>query len=834
MNFRALMSTHEWVIEQESSDVVTTRVVLDFADGNADNHGSGSHTTISSSSYPLPLRRDGRGRGVSGSTPSGSGVFALKEVTCSEAGSSRRSSKHSNGSCSRRRRHRHLGPSGKVTRETDIGTMAGPTDSAYTTNSLRQRYQRMLFGSGCGAKAAAVSGVARVPTVSCNTSSGMPTSEFSPSHRIDPCADLNGEAYPFSPIPLRGTNAGGQPPSTLCMSAYDAETADEEEKQSTSISLSWRSRGGKRKGNRSGSAGVSRVGGSSGRRDMNGAVPESTAGDTPRHSCAQTSSVTTDSAAPSSSCLLCRVVACEDSDDVVLAGETGMINEDGSYYVLRDVWATRATCPPTITTTRAADFPEFKPLHPISVENEEELTETMTESCSHRSPTTDVRDVLSATAQAKSTHRMPLSLTMSQQEVRQSAKVDAAQDHRRYNKMLLKKERQRRQNRGRQLTGSSVDCALSVSRTQCAYAGDSSRALRDGVSTGSSRYSRGACAVGVPGRLNAYEPTSDSSSDSYDNEAGDDISDTSSLLSLECLSTSSKDDYDVRKLRKDSVFAATVQSLASRAERERKKMEAREEQMLYSEAVQNTTAMAQRSPLHSPATLCVPLPTANRDAAGSPAFAPSLTTALRYGDAAPNGGPNRNVVDSGHAGCSNGVSSFFISPIHESVAAESAAWTAGTGFQFLGQGGLGGNEATRSSVLPTSRPASLQRSCSASVPARAIMSRRRGRSEHNEDSYAEELQNSCCKGALSSAVDSVAADAQAGTHRVRKKRKRGDRARQSVVGECGGSRALRPVSAPSNGPPLEILPCSKVDMREDLLETFLMEAVLDEDDFELY
>ncbi|CBZ30076.1 conserved hypothetical protein [Leishmania mexicana MHOM/GT/2001/U1103] len=834
------MSTYEWVIEQESPDGVTTRVVFDFADGNTVSHGNGGRANVSSSSYHLQHRRDGRGRGSTGGTPSAAGFFAFKEVTRSEEGSSRRSSKRSNGSRSRRQRHHRLGTSGKGSRESGIGTMAGTAGSAYTSTSLRQRYQRMLFGGGRGGRSTTVAGVSRTPTVPPDVSASVLASGLPLSYRIDPSAGLNDDTHSLSFNPLRGTTTGDQPPSTLFMSAYGAELVDEDEHQSSSGCLSRRNCCRTRRGSSSRDGGVSSVVCASVTCDLNAAAPQHAAGgmhntgDTPRCSSVLIAAATTAAAAPPLSCYHRRVVAREESDED-FTSETGIVNGNGSCYVLRDVWATRASCPRTITTARAADFPAFPPLHPISVEKEEEPTETVTRCCGHPAGGTGARDGLSGIADAMSTQRASFSLATSQESICEEAKADAAEHHRRYNKMLLKKERQWRRDRGWQPTGSSEGCTFSFCRIDDWYAGEGSRGLRGGASAGPSRRGRRERPLGVRGRLDAYEPRSSSSTDSNEDDADDESCDTSSLSSLECLSTSSRGDFDVSQLRTDSVFAATVQSLASRAERERKKMEVREEQMLWCEAAQNKeTSMAQRLPLHSPATFRGLMPSADGAASTTPASPPSLAIALRRGDAVSAGGLMRNGVGSGSACRSGAVSSFFISPIHQSVAAESAAWAAGTGFEFLGQGGLGGNDTTSSSLMPTSRPAPWQRRGSASAAARATVNRRRERSEDNEEGYAEELKDSCDGGASSSATRVIAADAQARTHRARKKRKRGDRARQSVVGECGGSRALRPVAAPSNGPPLEILPCSKVDMREDFLESFLMEAMLDEGDFALY
>ncbi|CAM40828.1 conserved hypothetical protein [Leishmania braziliensis MHOM/BR/75/M2904] len=840
------MSTYEWVIEQEGPDGVTTRVVFDFADVEAGSHGNGGRMNMSSSSYHLQNRRDGRARGMSGGALTAGGFIALKEAARSEGGSSRRSSKRSNGSRSHCQRRHHLGTSSRDgtflggargnggSSENVRGTMAGSTSSVFTSAGLRQRYQRILFGGGRGGIAAPVAGVKRVVTTTSDTTAFVLTTGPMASTRVDASAGMNGDAQSFISSSPHGATADGPLPSTLFMSAYGAEMADEDENQSSSSSCPiQRSRRSTKKGGCSGGAGVSSVGCVSAAGDLtNGTF---TGYGTARHSSVQVPSATTAAPVPLSDSHHRCGETCNDSSDDDLADDTNIVKEDDSYSMLRDVWAARAACPRSLTTTRAMDFPTFPPLHPISVEEESEAMETMAESCRPLAGGPDVRDVLSGAAGAKTTYRVPFATTTSQEATPSQTRADATEDILRYNKMLLKKERQRRRGRGWQSAGPSGGPTPSLGRTFGLYVGETSRGLCDGESVSVKRHRRDERAVEPRGKFDSYRSASSSrSSDSNEDDVDYESCDTSSLSSLECLSTSSSDDFDVRELRADSVFASTVQSLASRAERERKKMEAREEQMLWSEAVQNTGALIKRrSQLHSDTIFEGLLPSANVAAVTTPASPVSLHAVPRRGDAALACGLVRNGAVSGTAYRNDSVSSFFISPIHQSVAAESAAWTAGTGFQFLGQGGLGGNSTTTSSVLPSSRPAPLQRRGSASAPGRPTVSRRRGRSDENNEGGVEDLNDPCGGGALSSAAQAVVSDAQTGTRRARKKRKRGDRAHQSVVGQCGGSRALRPVAAPSNGPPLEVLPCSRKDMREDLLEAFLMEAMLDEDDFQL-
>lgn len=65
----------------------------------------------------------------------------------------------------------------------------------------------------------------------------------------------------------------------------------------------------------------------------------------------------------------------------------------------------------------------------------------------------------------------------------------------------------------------------------------------------------------------------------------------------------------------------------------------------------------------------------------------------------------------------------------------------------------------------------------------------------------------------------------------RLKRRRNQRRRlERVSNECGGSLVLAPSASPSMLPPADYLPSSKADMREDLLESFFIDARLHDDD----
>ncbi|KAG5494464.1 hypothetical protein GH5_02486 [Leishmania sp. Ghana 2012 LV757] len=814
------MSSYEWVIEQESPDGVTTRIVLDLADDEAKSHGNSGRTSMSLSSHHPQHRRDGRGRGMGGGTVGTCGIFAFKEATRSEGGSSRRSSKRSNGTRSRRHCQQHLGSSGKGGAflggargsESGSGTMAGPIVSAYTSAALRQRYQRVLFGGGRGGTAAAVARFARAPLTTQDASASMSTSGLASLNRAGPSASANGNTDYFSTSSPPATTAAGQPPNTVFMSAYGAEMGDEESQGSSGCHPCQCRCGAGRCS--SSAASLKRSSAAGGMRASTQAHTTSgtyTSGGTVRHSPVQMSPPTTVTLVPPSTgnnrSGETRAVSDKHEE---LAGDVKLVTRNGSHYMPRDVWATRATCPRTISTARATDFPAFPPQLPISAEKEAGSTETVGESRRRPSDTADVCDGVACIVGAEAQNRAPFAPATCQEGGNQQAHTDVSENHPRYNKMLLKKERQRRRGRRWQPAVSSGDGTFASCKTSGSSASESNRGLCGGFSAGADRHGRRERFMAACSRSDACKLRVSGGSDADGDDADDESCDTS-LSSLECLSTSSSDDFDVRQLRADSVFTATVQSLASRAERERKKMEAREEQMLRSEVAQTEEWLTtQRPPLHSQATLRGQLPLANAAAGGS----------------------MRNGEGNAKAGGNGAVSSFFISPIHQFVASESADWAAGTGFQFLGQGGLGSGETAAASLLSSSRPAQLQRRGCTLAPAQVTVGRRRSRPEDNEGAR-EEIDDACESAALLSATRGIGNDTQAVSRQARKKRKRGDCTRQSAVGECGGSRALRPVAAPSNGPPLEILPCSKKDMREDLLELFLMEAVLDEDDFQL-
>ncbi|KAG5469902.1 hypothetical protein CUR178_02044 [Leishmania enriettii] len=784
------MSAYEWVIEQESPDGVTTRIVLDLADDEGKSHGNSGRASMSLSPHHPQHRRDGRGRGMGGGAVSSCGIFGFKEATRSEGGSSRRSSKRSNGSRSRRHCQQHLGSSGKGGAflggargsESGSGTVAAPIVSAYTSAALRQRYQRVLFGGGRGGTAAAVAGVANAPSTTPDASAFMPTSGLASLKRVGSSAIVNGNTDYFSTSLPPGTTAGGQPPNTVFMSAYGAEMGDEES-QGSSGCHPYQSR----------------------------CSPGSCSSSAARPLPVQMSTPTTVTLVPPSAGIDRSGETREVSDKYEeLAGDVKLVTRNRSHYMPCDVWATRATCPRTISTTRATDFPAFPPRPPMSAEKEAGSTRTVGESRRCSSGTADVCDGVAGIVGAEAQNLAPFTPATCQQGGNQQAHTDVSENHPRYNKMLLKKERQRRRGRKWQPTVSSVGSTFTSRKTSGSSVIESNRGLCGGSPAGADRHGRRERSMAAYSRSDACKPRVSSGSDADGDDADDESCDTS-LSSLECLSTSSSDGFDVRQLRADSVFTATVQSLAGRAERERKKMEAREEQMLRSEVAQTEEWLTtQRPALHSQATLRGLLPLANAATCGS----------MRNGEGSANAGGN------------GAVSSFFISPIHQFVASESADWAAGTGFQFLGQGGLGSGETAAPSLLSSSRPAQLQRRGGALAPAQAAVSRRRSRPDDSEGAR-EQIDHVCGSAALLSATRGIGSDAQTGSRQARKKRKRGDCTRQSAVGECGGSRALRPVAAPSNGPPLEILPCSKKDMREDLLESFLMEAVLDEDAFQL-
>ncbi|KAG5469553.1 hypothetical protein LSCM1_02776 [Leishmania martiniquensis] len=814
------MSAYEWVIEQESPDGVTTRIVFDFADDEAGSHGNGGRVSVSSSTHHSHLRRDGRGRGLSSGAPGGGGggggIFAFKEAARSEGGSSRRSSKRSNGSRSRCPRHQHLSSSsrggaflgGARASESGSSTMAGPIGSAYTSAALWQRYQRVLFGGGRGGMAAAVAGVARALATTHEASSPISASALASSTRADPSAGLHGGTHYFSLSSPPEAIKGGQPPSTVLMSADGVEAGDEERQESRGCQAR-RTRCGRGIGRSSGSCesrDVTYSEGASAAVGTGAATQAHTTGGSARHLPAQMASSTTAALAPPSSGNDRSGEGREGIEDYEDLDDADMASVNGSYYVLRDVWATRAACPRTISATSTADFPAFPPLHPISVEEEAGSAETVIDSRGGPSGTAGVCNGLASTAGVHAED--PASLAPAKSLEGDDPRAPA-ESPRRYNKMLLKKERQWRRRRGGQPTASSGGSTLLSCKRLGVCAGESSRGLCGSTSACVSRRGRQESTVSTVDQFDDRRQRSSGALYNSEDDVDDDSCDTS-LSSLECLSTSSSDDFHARQLRADSVFTATVQSLAIRAERERKKMEAREEQMLRGEAVQNKEWLrTQRPPLSSQAACGSQLPSASTAAGGT----------MRHSEVCSN------------TGGSGAISSFFISPIHQFVAAESADWAAGTEFQFLGQGGLGRGDITTSFPFASLRPSQVVPRRGTCAPVRAAAGRRRGRSDDNEGETGA-MSSTGGEATLTSETHGNTTDAQTGFRRARKKRKRGDCARQAVVGECGGSRALRPVAAPSNGPPLEILPCSKKDMREDLLESFLMEVVLDEDDFQ--
>ncbi|KAK7195965.1 hypothetical protein NESM_000529700 [Novymonas esmeraldas] len=739
------MSAYEWVIEQESADGVTTRIVFDFADSDVDSAtardavGEGPTRGRAHAASYVPQqhhRRDGRGRGT---------VTAKDAAIRSDGGSSRRSSKHSNGSRSRLQCPHHAGTRARgglhhSNGSSGVGSAVG--GSVYSAAALRQRYQRLLFGGGRGVGTAAVAGAARSSSSTTWTTDAVAplsaTAVADPQpRRVDPASATQAETCALcsssSHLHTRaGPGRDAPPPSTLFMSAYGAEVADDEEDSHGSAPYAVR-RGCQHGGRNSDSIGSG--------VDASGSVSVGAEGQ--------------DEAAPPPPPPLAR------------PRHRGS-NTGEPLYVLRDVWAARATCPGSLaTSTTALEFPAFPPLHPIDVED----AQASTSPAPRRSP--------------QSSHRHG-----GDDDDADTTTAAAPDTHQHMDNVFAGKEGRQRRGRGQRLAGPpSVDSASSSSSTSCRWAEpqrDRGRgAQRRGAAAGDSRRpgrSEGeavsvAAVRGLRGDASAFDAGEDSGDAS---EEVDSCSATGS--SLECRSMSSSDDSDARELCADAVFAATVQSLAGRAERERKRLEARERRRLRNESALSEEAVVVR--------------------------APACTG-------------------------SGAVASFFISPIHQSVAAESAAWTAGTGVRFLGHGGLG----TTSAASPA---APMQR--------RLGPGRRRGRSvDVEEDREGEEEAEG--GGGVAVVANAVRGDGVGGgggalmpppvrsdppcNTRTRKRRKRGDRVQQSVVGECGGSRALRPVAAPTVGPPTDMLPCSRADMRVDVLESLLMEVVLSDDHFHL-
>lgn len=914
------MSTYEWVIEHESADGVTTRIVFDFADedekdetGHASHHSTcnhgGSRYNGSAASHQRP--RGGRGprsftsasaqntsvaqqaqAGVTSSNTAGSGFVAFRDApattTRSEGGSSKPSS---NGSRSRRHRHlRHGGSTGNgggVSGSSSGGVMVA-SGSAYTSAALRQRCHRPLFSERGGAPA-------------------FPSTRLGPNG-----ACLN--AVNFYTRAPTGSSSGGSPPlSTLFMSAYGAELVEEEEPSSSSHAAR-RSRAGTTTtsgscnitttataNNGSISNAVGGVGVQGGAPAFNApwaaytaaSAPSPTTHDPPQANFPASPVVggkATEKEADEAYQSLARPSLQQSSEASVM----DYIDDEGRQccYVQRDVWAARATCPRTVATT-TCDFPAFPPLHPIPLEEEEEEAvhgrgspvpgdsgvvprEFALTSDGWREENSGLsmlrRNAVCASAASSPSLTVMQHQQQQQQPSQQLEAVDASEGAQRYNKMLLRKERQRGRGRGWQAssaapTTSSVSAARgwasesSVNSRQqsCGHGyGNASgatnrstvarrghdRHLRYGSSQteGCGRYGTGGDACS----------SSSSSSSSFDNGGADvEGDDDDSVSSIECLSnlSSSDDDVDVEALRADASFSARVQSLANRAGRERRKMEAREERQL-----QNEMARCEEALLTPP---MVSMPDPPTTSPTSPPF--SLASALRQRDNAFTTagmqamyGPAEDTRAGRSARSSNSntrctaPSSFFISPIHQSVAAESVTWAAGTRIQFLGHGGLGGggSSGTTSSSSRGSTPAPVTNRRGGIVASDSV-NRRRGRSDDDDDdndegeapqlgaedkSSEKHTTNTSSNARNSTRNAEERALSKSQTRRARKQRKKGDEACQSVVAECGGSRALRPVAAPSMAPPLELLPCSKKEMCEDMLDSFLMAAVLEDDD----
>ncbi|KPI86044.1 hypothetical protein ABL78_4882 [Leptomonas seymouri] len=874
------MSTYEWVIEQESPDGVTTRVVFDIAGeneasrGNRSSHHNGSRCNGSSSSH----HRVRGGRGCSsalqhqqlqqqlgtGSTVTNA-LFSLKDTaTRSDGGSSKRSSKRSNGSRSRRNRQHHFSNSANGSGPSaSNGSMLAPAGSAYTSTALRQRYYRMLFGErGNGGGT-----FSSVSTRFDPAGSGLSTASFNTR----------------STGPSNACHTASHPPSTIFMSTYGAELADDDERSSGSYPPR-RSRASTNSS--SGSGG----GGSSGHRteSVNGRISASHASTTLRggqqDECvplnAPWADYKVDAARPSTSDRLALnpqspSEASEPPARLSLqqpdTSSMDYVDDEDRYchYVKRDVWAARATCPRTVTAS-AGEFPAFPPLHPIPLGSEAETTTWSTgdephssrrghDSCAPALPVASVvqqqfRVLGSCTGGNEGGAQDPFppqrsSPVAQRQQVLNGVAAASLHESRRYNKMLLRKERQRGRGFGLQATPAAT------ATTSYALGGEGecnhSRRRRGGGRTtqaAASQRGRSSCSNGKgiaqrggtgPGCIQSDDGDDDepffSSYDSDDADVDVDSDDSS----IECLSNpSSSDDSDAEALRADASFSARVQSLANRAGRERRKLEAREERQLQNEMVRCEEALltppmafvpeSPTSPTSPPFSLAAALRerdsaftmTGMHAATGRAAAGQRGGVALRPGSRSISSGNNNN---SG----SSTPSSFFISPIHESVAAESAKWTAGTRVQFLGQGGLGGSGGRASAASVRSH-----------LTNDSSVKRRRGRSddsetEHHAEALDERAEDTEGASAVLLASPAPAPASKSQVRRARKLRKRGDEVPQSVALECGGSRALRPVAPPSIAPPLELLPCSKKEMCEGMLESLLMAAVLEDDDFKL-
>jgi hypothetical protein len=883
------MSAYEWVIEQDSPDGITTRIVFDFGDdndgtthSNIDNSNGSRYSASSLLHQRVRGSRGGRGSATAysqstaatqlqtqadmiGSTGN-SALLAYKDSTTrSDGGSSKRSSKRSNGS--RPRRHHHhrkhhsqLGSSGSGGgagggSSGGNGSMLSAAGSAYTSAALRQRYHRMLFGERGGYSNANGNTSAPVATRPDSSGGALNTVNFySKSSGLS-----NSNCSPASP-----------PPSTIFMSTYGAEPAEDEERSSGSY-LARRSRT------------------STNSSGTNQGVEASYADANPKRELTVTTTAAavasplswaafTANSVPSptgvgpaaTSTPFPREASESPTRSSVQPSDTSAIDyvdDDNRYcrYVKRDVWASRSACPRTVLPS-ASDFPAFPPLHPIPLDDENtdghsdgeggvrECTQSRAAegnaqagACTYRSnqsPSIAVPNGYSATVQGvcPAAAQQPFRVVSGPRDcfdgvssgvrgftsVREGsataavsrAVIDAAvaDGARRYNKMLLRKERQRGRGRGWQATSavqawSGDGCRCSsrgrgggIAAGASARTGATQRRRSNGCGNHHGDGLRSRCGRCGGGEEDVSCSSSSLISDDADVDAdSDDTNDTSS--SIECLSNdASSDDSDAEALRTDASFAATVQALAKLAGRERRKMEAHEERQL-----QNELSRCEEALMTPPMSRAVPELSSS-----------SLAAALRQRDeGVVMGNRPRLGCNSSRSSNDGGTpSSFFISPIHQSVAAEAAPWSgAGTRFRFLGQGGL--------SSVNTGRVASGRGGMH-----NGGSSRRRGRPDDNEEEEKAEGDDA--------SVATTAAETKRGApsrappssqmRRPRKRRKKGDEARQSVMPECGGSRALRPVAPPSIAPPVELLPCSKKEMCEDMLESFLMAVVLEDDD----
>lgn len=241
---------------------------------------------------------------------------------------------------------------------------------------------------------------------------------------------------------------------------------------------------------------------------------------------------------------------------------------------------------------------------------------------------------------------------------------------------------------------------------------------------------------------------------------------------------SSDDSEDESKWKADEAFSARVMTLASKAQRERERMEALESEEDDDRLMRGDEEELQRQRAN---------------------YSTDYQRYLAQRD--------QHRAASSHYERANPpmpISSFYISPIHQNVAAESAAWAAGTGYEFLGHGGL----ATAVTTTPTATSPSPP-----SMPPHHRQLRRR-----------REEAETCEEEARGGAVGPSTAS-------IWRAKKRQRRATPSRTKECGGSLVLRPVPPPSLAPSVELLPCNRREMREDLLESFLMDAAIDGDDF---